>query len=374
VVHALGQEHRRRAVVQFYNRVNLGDDLLVHILASRYRNDISITANGSTALTGLPNVSTITTRRGSARLNRLADKVLNRPRVNHRELATAAQSHDALVHIGGSIFIERNDTQDYWEREAEYYASLPVPYFIIDANFGPYVRPEFPDLVRRILAGAADVCLRDEESFSRFSDLGNVRLAPDAGFTIQPHPSSMQTDVVFSVMDLTATHGESIARSYEAACADAVRDLVRGGRSVLLMSFCEFQRDQIAAERILALADLTGGSTDRAAIYRYTGDLDEALGILSTTGLIVGTRFHATVIGVALGIPTLPIVYSRKTSNMLDEIGFPGVRIDLLSEAWDGTLGDLAGAALGAEARTRLSVEAARQFEGLDAYLDRAGR
>jgi colanic acid/amylovoran biosynthesis protein len=359
--------HGRRGVVQFYNRLNLGDDLLVHLLLGRYRDAFAIPRTSSPSLAAVPGVKMIDRRTG--RLDRVRAR-LTRPG-NNPELSRAARSSDALVHIGGSIFIEHPGSMDHWRREAEYYAALPVPYFIVDANFGPFVSAEYPDLVRDILAGAADVCLRDIESYERFADLGNVRLAPDAGFVVERGTGGFDTDAVFSVMDLATTHGPAVAHAYERACAGMLRDRLGEGRTVCLMSFCGFQGDLAAAERILALADPAGEFRERAVVHDYRGDLGEALGILSRTRMIVGTRFHAVVVGVALGIPTLPLLYSRKTAHMLDEIGFTGDRADFTSGGGLESFAGLSASVLDAGSRARLRADAERQFAGVDGFFTR---
>jgi colanic acid/amylovoran biosynthesis protein len=357
----------RRAVVQFYNRQNLGDDLLVKLLVSRYDTEFALPRTASRSLSLHPGVTMIDRPMGSSLVDRVRSKLSIEPTRNHPELARAARERDALIHIGGSIFIEHERALPFWEREAEYYATLRRPYFIIDANFGPYRSAKFPDLIRRILGEAEDVCLRDVESYERFADLGNVRLAPDAGFTIQPTTSDTVADAVISVMDLRSTHGEATANSYERACAEAVRSLVDSGKSVCLMSFCQFQGDAAAAERIRSLAGAPRPLASEVRIYEYSGDLDDAIGVLSNAGMIIGTRFHAIVIGLALGVPTLPIVYSRKTANMLNEIGYSGPIFDL-------TAGNLAAPLLESTPQALNDVESIRtraelQFAGTDAYF-----
>ncbi|MDO9439615.1 MAG: polysaccharide pyruvyl transferase family protein [Beijerinckiaceae bacterium] len=361
-------DNSRKTVVQFYNRLNLGDDLLVHLLVSRSDGIFSMPRTTGSTLADRPNVKMIE-RPGSGLSRRLRSTLSRRPASNHSELSTAARSHDALIHIGGSIFIEHEGALDFWKKEVEYYESLPVPYFIVDANFGPFRSPDFPHLVRRILEGAADVCLRDKESYDRFSDLPHVRIAPDAGFTVNPTPSARTFDAVFSVMDLAITHGEDLARSYERACGGALRELLQEGKTVCLMSFCDFQGDHRAAERIRAIADPSGRFSESVSVYSYRGDLDEAIGILSSAGVIFGTRFHAIVIGIALGIPTLPIVYSMKTTHMLDEIGLSGARADLVSGDLPASLNDLGPSVLPPTALAALRARADQQFLGVDKYF-----
>lgn len=44
---------------------------------------------------------------------------------------------------------------------------------------------------------------------------------------------------------------------------------------------------------------------------------------------ILGIRFHSTILALRMGIPVVPIAYSDKTKNALDEIGYSGKIYDV---------------------------------------------
>ena len=91
-----------------------------------------------------------------------------------------AHECDYAVYIGGSIFIEYSDWKDQhsWDRELYHNDRL----FIMGCNWGPYRTEQFKDNMRSVFSGVRDICFRDKFSYDTFSDLPNVRFAPDILF------------------------------------------------------------------------------------------------------------------------------------------------------------------------------------------------
>ncbi|GAA1982752.1 polysaccharide pyruvyl transferase family protein [Microbacterium pumilum] len=363
-----------RVLIRFYDRANLGDDLLVYLLASRFANTFTVLLREPCkALEDLDNV--VVRRADSARrsvLSRLKRRLTGRGPRLHADLERASRSNDVLVYIGGSIFIEHPGKLDTWKRERDHYRALGIPYFIIDANFGPYLSDEYPEIVRDILSGADDVCFRDSYSRDVFADVPAVRSAIDVGF-LTPVPTrspAEHADVVISMIDTRERFDAAAADAYEAAMAGIAERTVRSGSRVCLMSFCSYQGDDQAAERIRARL-----SPDVAAhVFRhdYVGDLEEALAIIACSQTVIGARFHAVVLGLAFGKAVLPIAYSKKTVDTLTDIGYGGTIVDLNDSAlgWD-RVEDLAWTMPSSE-RERLSRAAAVQFQVLDERLVRS--
>ena len=63
-------------------------------------------------------------------------------------------------------------------------------------------------------------------------------------------------------------------------------------------------------------------------IIRYT-DINYMLKNIKRCRAILGIRFHSTILALRMGIPVVPIAYSDKTKNALDEIGYSGKIYDV---------------------------------------------
>ena len=63
--------------------------------------------------------------------------------------------------------------------------------------------------------------------------------------------------------------------------------------------------------------------------YYYDGDIQEALNIIGDCRVVVGSRFHANILGLILDKTIIPVIYSDKTINALKDINFNGKIIDI---------------------------------------------
>ncbi|MBT2498990.1 polysaccharide pyruvyl transferase family protein [Agromyces sp. ISL-38] len=99
--------------------------------------------------------------------------------------------------------------------------------------------------------------------------------------------------------------------------------------------------------------------------------LDELRGVVSRAGLLVGSRMHACLNAISLGVPAIALAYSDKFRPLFEDLGYDGV-IDLRAVESHFRL-DLDGA-IGSEA-LRSSAQAARD-EGrrrVDRFLTKVG-
>ena len=54
----------------------------------------------------------------------------------------------------------------------------------------------------------------------------------------------------------------------------------------------------------------------------YWNNIQEVLTELASSNTVIGTRFHAVILGLLAGAEVLPIMYSNKTGYVLDDLGF----------------------------------------------------
>ena len=350
--------------VRFYSALNLGDDLFIYILSRRYGENNILTYN--------------------QKIPSSLDKIYVLPRYKYiffRALEKItrkifldiwlSRSSEIYVYIGGSIFIENNNLQK-WEEETRFYRDLSIPYYILGSNFGPYKNPKFVGIVRDIVSGAQDVCFRDKASYELFRDIPSVRVATDIAFTLntgmfESVPKQTKT-VIISVIDAYSRFDEVTADRYEREIVNLSRQLVKDGYKVTLMSFCKYEGDEIATQRILG--KMGKKLQESVSSYAYTGDIYEALGILSRSEIIVASRFHAAVLGLVFGKKILPIVYSDKTLNILRDLDFDGPIFDIREiDKLSGRKFDISNLKSNDVSRQKKLAE--KQFQELDKILEK---
>lgn len=317
----------KKVLVRYYAAQNLGDDLFVALFAARFQDNLKVVAmmrQCKTQFATYENVQVISKRY----VLLFAEKLGYLLKVSPLTYIVYAVRSDVLVYIGGSIFIEGEDI-NIWQRERRLYRFMPAPYYILGSNIGPYKSQKFMPIVRDIMNGAADVCLRDRASYELVKDLPNTRLATDIAFTLDTSKYKIESKkrVVFSLVDCRSRFSEAIADRYEKAVAHMTERFLKKGYEVIYMSFCKFEGDEVANEN--AICRLPSKLRTKIVTYNYSGDIEEALQILASSSIVVATRFHATILGLVFGKKVLPIAYSDKTLNILSDMHFPGPVIDI---------------------------------------------
>lgn len=312
--------------LRYYGAANLGDDIFIKIILDRYKNKFYL---GCKEKRYIKENKNILFRDNYIRL--LIGKV-KYILTSKYHIPFGLNKGDLLVYIGGSLFIENNNL-DAWRREKQFYDSLDKPYYILGSNIGPYSSPEFIEIVHSIFSRAEDVCLRDSYSYELLKDLDNVRLATDIVFTLDVSKYKCDTESnnhVISVIDASRKFDNETSKKYNETIAKIIKKLlVDDESSVTLMSFCEKEGDENACATIMSL--LPEDIKDRVEIYRYRGNIGEALQVLASAKTITGSRFHANILGMVFGKKILPIAYSDKTINILSDMKYPGPIIDIRS-------------------------------------------
>ena len=304
----------KRIFLRMYLTKNLGDDLFLKIISNRYRNvRFYILARNNYLRRYIgQNV------RGRLIITRLICRLfpcLTYPLFRLRK-------YDAEVVLGGSMFIERepNKTKLLDELNKKYIKDVPL--FIIGANFGPFKNKYYLHEHKNVFRGANDVCFRDNYSAGLFSDLDNVRVAPDIVFSldVKEYLVKQSRKVFISVLNLERRDElKTFLEGYERKLAEIIDRYSSCDYEVVLSSFCKAEGDEESVERVLNMTH--GGNVH---ICRYDGNIDEVLKQISSSEIVIGTRFHAIILGLLFEKKVLPIIYSEKTRNTLNDIGFNG--------------------------------------------------
>ena len=330
-----------------YLEKNFGDDLFVKILVDRYKKHTFYAISNS--YQSKDNLQICK--------NTLKMKILNKLELKEK---VYIDSKDISVSIGGSMYIEGLSPI---ERKKIYGNN---PYYILGSNFGPYKTEEFYKKGYELFKNAEDVCVRDKYTYNLFKELPNVRYAPDIVFTLDTSKINISEEkkVIISVIDCENKLDKQYQEKYENMIKEMIQFFVDNEYKVGLMSFCKRENDEITIERILNSID--EDTKQKVEKYFYDGNVEKALDYIAQSQVVVGTRFHANILGLLLEKTVIPVIYSNKTTEFLKDIQFEGKVIDIKGDCkFNLTLEDLKYK----KDVTKEIEKAQEQFKGLDKIL-----
>lgn len=312
----------KKVYLKAYIKKNLGDDLLLKVFSDRYseKNKIYLYAGNDYKKTLSKNVKTIKNI-----FIIIFNKILKKFSKGKCDIQVLLYKKvDCIVKLGGSIFMEKYD-KNYKEN-----AILEYPknkkYYIINSNFGPYETDEYYKTYFEVFENAEDVSFREEYSYNLFKALPNVRFGLDVAFCMDTSNINItnRKRVIFSIVDVEKKVASKYKNDYEKKILELINFFEEKGYEILLMSFCRAENDEREINNILKQIP-----NKKIEKYFYRGNINEALNILGDSSIIVGSRLHANVIGLVLEKTIIPIAYSDKTINVLNDIGFEGKIIDI---------------------------------------------
>lgn len=329
-----------------YMNGNLGDDLFIDILLKRYKSCDFFSV--------LPKNNYLYDNLQSTNSN-LIYKIVDKFNLYN----FYRQKCDFTIVIGGSMYIEANPRKEIGKR--------PNKYFVIGSNYGPYKTKEYFNNSKKFFEDAEDVCFREKYSYNLFKDLKNVRYAPDIVFSLDcSYLSKINTKkkVIISLIDCKIKYGEKYTNLYEDKIIELIQILKKKGYEICLMSFCKNQGDEEAINRIC------NKTKEKVETYFYRGNIKEALEKISESQVVIGSRFHAMILGLLFNKKILPINYSDKLNHVFEDYKIKSKIInikDLETEDLEKTLDENLAIT---EDIQELRKNSQKQFEKIDKFVD----
>ena len=310
---------KRKCYLRMYLNKNLGDDLFAKLISERYNNIEFIKVSYNSAKSNWENIKVINgiLFKGTNKIL----KILTKNKITI-EKVLAKRLKNTLV-IGGSLFIE-GKSGGYEE------LAKADKYCIIGSNFGPYYTQDYLEKNKRIFKNADYVCFRDTKSYNLFKEeKDNINVAPDIIFSLDTRNITITNNrkAIISIIDCTSKMGKEYENGYDEKIIELTEYLIQKKYEITYMSFCKNEGDELAIERIINKLD--NETAKKVSKYYYDDNIEEALNILGDSQLIVGSRFHANILGLILNKSIIPIIYSDKTTNVLQDINYNGKIIDI---------------------------------------------
>lgn len=201
-----------------------------------------------------------------------------------------------------------------------------VPVILGPQTIGPFNTTRGRLLARRALHGAAGVMARDPQSAAAAARLGRPVdvLGTDVVFAIDPVVPVAHRDVVLNVSGLLWQPNHHVDHERYRDLVTTLGDqLLRRGRGLTLLSHVidspDPDNDVPASQELAAVLASRGHSRPEILI---PDSLEDARRHIASAAVVVGSRMHACLNALSLGVPALSLSYSRKFEPLLAELGW----------------------------------------------------
>lgn len=347
---------------------NLGDDLFLKVISDRYKNNIiTISRKKYNKKFYCDNLKIIYINYFLFRCFNKLSKMLNKN--NILEMFFIKES-DFVVILGGSIFMESK--KRLGASNKSWYEKLNKNYYILGSNVGPYYTEDFIKDTIKIFDKAQDVCLRDKKSYNLVRSCKKVRQASDIIFSldVNKYIKNEKKILAISVINCDKKAGQiknPNQELYEEKINEIINFFLKENYNIKLMSFCKDEGDETTINNLFNKYSYDS----RVKKFFYNGNIEEILYELGESSLIIGSRFHANILGLIMDKSIIPIIYNNKTENLLNDINFEGIRIDINNlEEFKVSNIDM-NKVLNITDVSYQKKDAQRQFEELDKFLER---
>ena len=358
--------------IHAYLQGNLGDDLFVRLLCQRYPNTkfcILSHPDYKEKFKDIENCKIYSENNGIAAL---IDKFL-RGVVERKFWKMLVRSAKAVVHIGGSSFVQHFDDWSAFFETDVYLAEKSKGLYLIGANFGPYTDGRYLTAYHSLFQKYKGISFRDSRSYHLFADIDHVSWAPDVIFNLKTEKRPKRRKVLLSPVHLGNRTGKYDISGYEADYlafhTRMIRHYLAKEYEITLVSFCPAEGDGIAVQNIWD--SLTVQEREKIRCVAYEKRVDDILYEFAESSIVIGTRFHSIILGLTAGCKVLPVIYNVKTENVLRDLHCPNrLRLDELCSVREEEA-EKNCIKLAEEEVERLRREADRQFQYTDQVFKR---
>ncbi|OMD37949.1 polysaccharide pyruvyl transferase family protein [Paenibacillus odorifer] len=306
-------------LVSAYLDNNIGDDLMIILLSKKFpEHNFYLTSSNSTVKRTFESFDNIIFHELD-----LSDKYLKK--------------FSVFLSIGGSLFNDMNGILGGIRRirrirVLRLMKKKNIKIATIGCNLGPYKNSIGPLLTKIELKQNSLTTVRDKESFhliQKFKKVKNYHLAPDIVYNLSnlyELPYGNQQNILGISAYRSTTNHEYNYSNYIFLASVSDKFIEQTGGIVRLFAFDTENENDLSSAYHIKENSLY---PDKIQIIPYIGNYIDFIQLMSECSRFISIRFHSAILCEMLKIPFLPIVYSNKMDNYLDDLHFSGIRISI---------------------------------------------
>jgi colanic acid/amylovoran biosynthesis protein len=250
---------------------------------------------------------------------------------------------------------------------AECATQAGTPVVLGPQTLGPFNTRRGRWLARHSLRRAALVMARDTESARYAATLGHPPdlITTDVVFAISVPTVTRSRDVILNASGLLWRENSHVdSEKYRRTVRSLLETLLASGREVTLLA--HVLQSSSPDNDVPALHELAAGASRPVEVMVPTS-LPMSREVVASSSIVIGSRMHACLNALSVGVPAVSLAYSRKFAPLLGDLGWDAT-VDLRTsdDAVGATLALLADPALangvaGVRERAEHSLQRARQ-------------
>lgn len=330
----------KKVKLRGYFEANLGDDLFLSIICNRYPN-VRFYCCGEkrfkkhySSITNLKYIPYDTCyKRCVTLLLRIASRFSKQYLQGYYETENyynrrLEKSLKYNVLITGSGFVNNSneyDTLDNKYQLQEYYYNTKP--FIIGCNFGPFYYEKYLNIYHELFSRARDICFRDSYSANLFSDLANVRFAPDIVFSFpvkkiyDKFKFPFDRYMLISVANLKKDSDEAMCfyNDYITLIKNIIVERAKNGLYSVLLGFSEEQKDDVTISDITHEICLEYKNYMESYCYPAV-DINFVFELFYKADSVICTRYHSIILAMLFQKKLCAISYNEKAQHVLEDI------------------------------------------------------
>lgn len=299
----------KKILVFAYLRNNLGDDLFVIELLTRYPNN-KFYINVIDKKFGRP-----FEKYKNAVIQKVEEENFNQIKID---------DYDGFIYIGGSIFMEGGKVYNLDEgcyKFVKQCKECKKPFFYISSNYGPYKTKKYFELSERNFANCEDLCFRDKYSYELFKEIPNVRYAPDVAFNYSTKKVEKEKNTVgFCLIDLENRNNiKQQEKQHIELINYNINNYLSQGKKIYLFSFCEQEGDEKVFQKLYQIRP-KDFEENKIEIVKYKGNFEEFINQYKKMEYMICERFHSLILSCVFEQKFFVISYSSKIDNVIKEL------------------------------------------------------
>jgi colanic acid/amylovoran biosynthesis protein len=244
---------------------------------------------------------------------------------------------DLYIRIGGSMFPHNTIKEGVFRYLTLYKYKMMkrngVKIYILGCNVGPFKSSIGVRATKGIIKLSDLITCRDKETLEFISKIKNKDyfIFPDIVFSRKDLRRSVKRENDVLGISMYTGYTSSL-RKYNFAYSNMMINIInryleikRNGKVKLFVFDSGYNSDYPTAHRVYNNIN----DKNRVRIIDYNGNIKDFMDEYNKCSVMIGTRFHSIVLSLLFNIPVLPVIYSNKTRNILNDLNYKGPKIEI---------------------------------------------